>query len=170
MGESTDNDTVLRQLENKTVESIMTRNILPAYADWSVKDLAEFLVANGISGAPVVDDEEKLLGVVSVTDVARHASISNEESEVREIHDVYTDALDFSFDDDLVSEFQEDAENLSTVRDIMTPMVHDINARASILEASRDMVRNRIHRLFVSDSNKIIGVVSALDILAALHD
>ncbi len=162
-------DGLERRLEETLAKDIMTKNIMPAYADWSVKDLAEFLVSNGISGAPVVDDAERLLGVVSVTDVARHASIAEDEAEVRGPHDVYTDALDFSFDEDLINEFQEDAEGLTTVRDIMTPMVHDISAKCSVMDASREMLRNRIHRVFVSQDGKIVGVISALDFLAALQ-
>ena len=151
-----------------TAKDLMTKHILPAYSDWSVKDLAEFLVSNGISGAPVVDNEEKLLGVVSVTDVARHASITDAESDVRSAHDFYTDALDFSFDEDLINEFQDDAQQLTTVKDIMTPMVHDVDANTPIKEVCAAMLSNRIHRVFVSDHQRIIGVVSALDVLRLL--
>ena len=161
-------DATQSKLLSTTAKDLMTKHILPAYSDWSVKDLAEFLVSNGISGAPVVDNEEKLLGVVSVTDVARHASISEAESDVRSAHEYYTDALDFSFDEDLVNEFQEDAEQLTTVKDIMTPMVHDVDADTPIKQVCSAMVKNRIHRVFVSDNQKIIGVVSALDVLTLL--
>lgn len=153
------------KLCNTKAKDLMTKQILPAYADWSVKDLAEFLVSNGISGAPVVDNDEKLLGVVSVTDVARHTSIAEAESDIRSAHGYYTDALDFAFDEDLINEFDDDVEEQPQVKDIMTPMVHDVDANASIKEVASAMVKNRIHRVFVSDKQKIVGVLSALDVL-----
>lgn len=157
------------KLSQTKAKDLMTKQILPAYSDWTVKDLAEFLVSNGISGAPVVDDAEKLLGVVSVTDVARHASISEAEADVRAAHGYYTDALDYSFDEDLINEFGEEVEEQTTVKDIMTPMVHDVPADASIREVADAMVKNRIHRVFVSDNQKIIGVLSALDVLRLIQ-
>lgn len=74
------------KLHSFLAKDLMTQQILPAYGDWSVKDLAEFLVSNGISGAPVVDSSEKLIGVVSVTDIARHTSIAEDEADVRAAH------------------------------------------------------------------------------------
>ncbi|MDX1693232.1 MAG: CBS domain-containing protein [Ketobacteraceae bacterium] len=153
------------RLRHTLAKDLMTQHIMPAYADWSVKDLAEFLVSNGISGAPVVDNDEKLLGVVSLTDVARHASIANDEADVRVAHGYYTDALDYTFDDELANEFGDDIEEQTTVKDIMTPMVHEVPADATVKEAAAAMVRNRIHRVFVSRNQKIVGVLSALDVL-----
>lgn len=153
------------KLRTTLAKDLMTRHILPAYGDWSVKDLAEFLVSNGISGAPVVDNEERLLGVVSVTDVARHTSISSDEADVRSAHGYYTDALDYDFADEMINEFADDIEEQTTVKDIMTPTVHDVSANATMKEVAAAMVRNRIHRVFVSDNQKIVGVLSALDVL-----
>lgn len=166
------NTTIERKFEPAVfatkASDIMTQSILPASVDWSVKDLAEFLVANGISGAPVVDHTEQLVGVVSVTDVARHASISDDEADIRDSHEYYTDTLDFQFDKELIHDFEDNENTKNTVRDIMTPKVHDIDGSASLQEVCHDMVHNRIHRIFVSNNNKIVGVISALDILAIL--
>ena len=153
------------RLAQTLAKDLMTKQILPAYGEWTVKDLAEFLVSNGISGAPVVDNEDRLIGVVSVTDVARHASISNEETDVRAAHEYYTDELNINFDDEFINEFEDEPQNQTTVKDIMTPTVHDVTSGASIKEVSSAMVRNRIHRVFVSENQKIVGVVSALDVL-----
>ncbi len=159
------NSSTGERLMSTQAHELMTKHILPAYGEWSVKDLAEFLVSNGISGAPVVNSQDHLIGVVSVTDVARYTSISTEESDVRSSHEYYTDELAIDFGDDFINEFEDDPEEVTTVKDIMTPMIHDVPGTASIKEVSSSMVKNRIHRVFVSENRKIIGVVSALDIL-----
>ena len=165
MSTSTDENTLF----TITARDIMTQSVLPASIDWSVKDLAEFLVANGISGAPVLDSSEQLVGVVSVTDIARHTSVTNDEADICDSHHYYTDALDFQFDEELIHEFGESDNSASTVRDIMTPKVHDVDIGTALQQVCADMVSNRIHRVFVSDNHKIVGVISALDILAVIR-
>lgn len=155
-------------LDDCKVGDLMTRTLLVANADWRVSELAEFLVGNGISGAPVVDERERVVGVVSVTDVARHASMAEDEPGLRH-HQYYTDALDFTLDDDLYVEYDEDDDEVATVRDIMTPSVFDVDIHASVRQASNAMVKNRIHRVMVSDRGRVVGIVSALDVLALLN-
>ena len=48
----------------------MNPNVLVVQEDMTVEELARFLVESEISGAPVVDPEGRLVGVVSVTDLA----------------------------------------------------------------------------------------------------
>ena len=67
-----------------TAAEVMTRGVLTVDADWSVSELATFLDTHAISGAPVVDAEGALLGVVSVTDIARRGAAA--ESSVTETH------------------------------------------------------------------------------------
>ena len=153
-------------LDRYHASDLMTRSVMAASADWSVGELAQFLVSNGISGAPVIDDRERLLGVVSVTDIARHASVAEEERELGGHHGYYTDALDFSLAVESFTEYYEQEEDVVTVRDIMTPSVFDVDVKTSAREVSKAMVKNRIHRVLVSDRGKVVGIVSALDILA----
>ena len=54
-----------------TAKEVMTPDVLLAGADWTLEELAEFLVDHSISGAPVVSTEGDLLGVVSMTDIVR---------------------------------------------------------------------------------------------------
>ncbi len=158
--------TTAHPLDRFHASDLMTRSIMAANADWSVGELAQFLVSNGISGAPVVDDRERLLGVVSVTDIARHTSMAEDERELGGRHGYYTDALDFALADESFNEYYEQNEDIVTVRDIMTPSVFDVDVKTSARDVSKAMVKNRIHRVLVSDHGKVVGIVSALDILA----
>lgn len=155
-------------LDRYRTGDLMTRSLLVANADWRVSELAEFLVSNGISGAPVVDEYERVVGVVSVTDIARHASMVEDEPGTHH-HQYYTDTLDFTLDDDLFIEYDEEEGDVAVVRDIMTPAVFDVDVRSSAREASVAMVKNRIHRVMVSDKGRMVGIVSALDILALMN-
>jgi CBS domain-containing protein len=50
-------------------KNIMTRDIITVSAGMKVKDLAMTLIKNQISGAPVVDRNGKIVGVVSEADL-----------------------------------------------------------------------------------------------------
>lgn len=51
------------------VSEIMTRKVVKVYADTPVKEICEILIANKVSGVPVVDKENNLLGFVSERDI-----------------------------------------------------------------------------------------------------
>ena len=50
---------------------LMNEEVMTVPADWTARQLAEFLTDNEISGAPVVDGEGHVVGVVSLSDLAR---------------------------------------------------------------------------------------------------
>ena len=54
---------------NLTAGDIMTSPVISVKASSQVKDLIDVLNDHTISGCPVVDDEGRLVGVVSITDL-----------------------------------------------------------------------------------------------------
>lgn len=154
-------------LRSLTAADIMRREILPAYDSWDIITLAEFLVANGISGAPVLDDEGSLRGVVSVTDIARFTVEGDAAEERRYAHQFYTDRILFE-DDELDEGIDVREDDSARVADIMTPSVFTVDENATLEEVSQAMVSNHIHRVFVANEGRVTGLISALDILATL--
>lgn len=54
------------------------------------------------------------------------------------------------------------------VRDLMTPQSRVIRPDADMLEAAREMLDLDVHRLFVEDEGRLVGVISQTDIVAAV--
>ena len=52
---------------------VMTTGVITVSPEASVQELARLLADHGISGAPVVDADGKLVGILSLADVAREA-------------------------------------------------------------------------------------------------
>jgi len=153
-----------------TVKDIMTSHVHTARDGWSIKKLAEFFFENCVSGAPVLDENDQLLGVVSVTDLVRFDSQHlDEDPSQAKPHDVYIHHLEKRFAREELAAFQIEEATTTTVRDIMTPMIFDVSESTTIQQAADIMVKGHIHRVFVTDNNKIIGVVSALDMLKVLR-
>ena len=76
-----------------TAKDIMNTEILLAQADWSLDRLAEFFTDNYISGAPVISQDEELVGVVSLTDIVRYTSFHTQETQQDDVHDYYLRGL-----------------------------------------------------------------------------
>ena len=155
-------------VRNMTVSDVMQREILAVDAGWSLEDLADFLVDNSISGAPVVAEDDELVGVVSLTDIVRQNRLQEHGSGAQDMHDVYLFELDRQMGKDELRELHIQYETPVMVRDIMTPMIFSVSEDTSVQEVAETMLKGRIHRVFVTRENKLTGIVTALD-LSLIH-
>jgi predicted transcriptional regulator len=153
-----------------TVGSIMQRDVLTAEDNWPLDQLARFLIDNGISGAPVTDENGVLKGVVSVTDIVRHDSMPYRESGETDTHDYYLYTLERQVAQEEAASFRFEVDSSVRVRDIMTPMIFEVSEDTGIQQAADMMIRGRIHRVFVTENKRILGVVTALDMLKIIRD
>lgn len=62
----------------KTVRDIMTTTVRTVHYDTGIGQLEDIFAADGISGAPLVDDEDKLVGFVSKSDISRFDSTGDD--------------------------------------------------------------------------------------------
>lgn len=148
----------------KTVQDIMTKEVLSVKADWSLETLSQFFFDKHISGAPVVDRNDKLIGIVSITDLARTSTIS--PTAEHETHDYYLDTrIHSGISQDDLAMLRVESESAVTVKDIMTPMIFEVDEDTSVQEAANMMLKGRIHRVFVTRDKKVVGVVTTMDML-----
>ena len=108
-----------------------------------------------------------LIGVVSMTDIGRNmAEPSDVESSRRS--GFYRDiAVDLTLED-LGQRYLE--ERAFTVRDVMTPVIHQVPVTASGAEAARLMIDRHIHRLVVTQGKQPVGIITSLDLLKMLAE
>lgn len=155
----------------RTVKEIMTTNVLCVPSDWSLERLSQFFFDNHISGAPVVDNKDRLIGVVSVTDLAHNKALSAEQGLDEQPHEYYMRGiLEHKFAKEESLAFQYDEDDIVSVNDIMTPMIFELDEDASVQKAAEIMLKGRIHRIFITHEKKIVGVVSAMDMLKVIRD
>jgi CBS domain-containing protein len=146
---------------------VMTTKVDTVADDWSLEELARFLVDHSITGAPVVTNEGKLVGVVSFTDLAR--SQTEHEAPVVENHDFFARSFEASVSPEDMKDIHLVAQSQRRVRDIMTAAVFEVPEDAPVAEIADMMVRGRIHRVFVLRDKAIVGVISALDLVKLLR-
>ena len=157
-------------MKRLTAKDVMNKDVLSVGMDWSVEYLTDFLVENGISGAPVTSAEGKLVGVVSLTDIVRHNSLPGKDSRLDSPYDYYRHGLEHQYAKEDIRSLSIGTEPLNTVRDIMTPMIFDVNEDTKVKQVADTMIRGRIHRVFVTHEKKLTGVITTIDMLEVIRN
>jgi CBS domain-containing protein len=161
----------MQAVAQKTARDVMTTDVLTVRSDWPIDRLAEFLIQNDISGAPVVVDGGMLVGVVSLKDIVRHDSLP--ETRTSEDHRppaYYVEHADLGLDEEDMESLRWGQISSVQVRDIMTPAVFNVSEDAPLADVADTMVRGRIHRVFVTRSGSLRGIITALDMLRVIRD
>ena len=153
-----------------TVSEVMNSEVLAAEADWPLDKLADFLVDNSISGAPVTAADGELVGVVSMTDLVRQNRTTGATSGPETTHDVYLFELERHMSQEEIRSFHTQYESPVQVRDIMTPMIFEVSEDTLIQEVAVTMLKGNIHRVFVTRGKKLTGIVTTLDMLRVIRD
>lgn len=143
------------------VKDVMNPDIMTVADDMTTDELVRFLTEREISGAPVVDGQGHFVGVVSMTDVGRH--LAEPADFAATPSEFYRDASDDMTLEDFGQRYVE--ERTTTVRDVMTPVVHQVSATAAVADAARIMVERGIHRLVVTQDREPVGMITSMDLL-----
>jgi CBS domain-containing protein len=135
---------------------IMTSKVVTARPDTSVSTLARLLLDNKISAAPVVDKEDRVVGMVSEGDLLGRPSKRSLGGRWLRL-----------FNDEAVC-----LEELATARhlkaqDVMARQVVSVSDQAPIDLVASLMHRRRLKRVPVLRDGKLVGIISRADLLDA---
>lgn len=142
-------------------KEMMQKNVISVNPDMTLRELAKVLIDRGISGAPVVDESGRLLGVVSQTDLVRR---DREAAPMTDVPGFYRDEGKSAY----AGGYQIEDPDFTRVRDIMTPAVISATEEASVRQVGSMMLRQHIHRVIITRGGKLCGIVTSMDILRAL--
>jgi predicted transcriptional regulator len=155
------------------VRQVMSRDVIAVRDDMTLQEVATFLTENQISGAPVEDAERRLVGVVSLADVARATSEQNHLEAERSLNqrlptsDYYIRGWEGRLAVEEVESFQVEEPGL-LVSEIMTPRIYSVDEDTSVAEAARMMREAHIHRVLVTSHGRMVGIVTTSDLLGLL--
>ncbi len=126
-----------------TAREIMTRSLITLNPEMSIFEAIRILVGRGISGAPVVDENGSMLGVLSELDCLRMLS-----------------------SDEFYADRQEEA---GTVKHFMTGAGRTITPDLGIYAIAHYFLTLPIRRLPVIDEGRLVGQVSRRDVLVGIE-
>ncbi|MFI6010144.1 CBS domain-containing protein [Streptomyces sp. NPDC051243] len=145
-------------MKHNKVGSVMTTEVVRAEYGTPFKEVARLLGDHRISGLPVVDEDEKVIGVISETDLMVRQAETPDPVEPKKR---------FRFDR-LTRAGRRRAVKAQarTAGRLMTEPPITVHADDTIVEAARTMAQHHIERLPVLDEeNRLVGIVTRRDLL-----
>jgi len=141
-----------RDLMKGPVRQLTTRTL--------VRDAAAFLLRHGISGAPVIDDHGRWIGVFTQNDLARYVQerirpkALGRTLESREEVEVDFEALPDQFGE-------------TPLQDLMTLGLYTVFPDATLEEVVHTLTAFKVHRVFViqETGTSLLGVITTMDVL-----
>ena len=138
---------------------VMTSPVITVGPTASVKEVAQLFLERRISAVPVVDDQDKIIGIVSEGDLVHRSEISTERRRPWWL------AL-MAGDEALVGEYIK--EHANQVNDIMSRSVITATPDTPLHEIAEKLEKNGIKRLPIVHDRQVIGIVSRANLVQAI--
>ncbi|AVV44700.1 CBS domain-containing protein [Streptomyces sp. ID05-04B] len=145
-------------MRHDKVGTVMTTDVVRAEYGTPFKEVARLLASHRISGLPVVDEDDKVVGVLSETDLM--------------MHQVTVPDPDGPKHRTRLAELTPGAKRQTakgkarTAGRLMTQPPVTVHADDTIVQAARTMVRKHVERLpVVDEQDRLVGIVTRSDLL-----
>lgn len=159
-------------LQSLTAADVMQTDVVSARLDDNLQEAMALMTENHVTGLPVVDGEDRCVGVVSATDI-----LSFEQDHAEDTVDANS-GLARHFDPE--SGRWEDVrltawalEEFADVRvsEIMSHDIVAVGASTALKDVARAMVSHDVHRILVVDGKRrLLGVISAVDFVRLIAE
>ena len=145
-----------------TARDIMTKEVITVQEDMTIEALGRIFIEKRISGAPVIDNKEKLVGIVTENDLVRKNSRLHIPTVVR-IFDAF---VPLGGTDRVEEEIRR--MSASTVSEICTRTVVTVAPDATLQDVSSLMFEKGVHLIPVLDAGRIVGIIGKIDIIRGM--
>ena len=151
----------MRERENILVEKLMTSPVITIQHDSKLSEAAHLLVTKRISGLPVVDNEKKIIGIITEADFLRVLGVPSQ----KESHNVW-ETLEKMF-----ANPPRVRESGDLVSDLMVKNVITATPPQTLHEVLNCMKENQIKRLVVCDESRhVVGMITRSDLVRLFFD
>lgn len=142
-------------------QETMTKDVVTVDPETAVKDIASLLVRNRISAVPVVSEGNRVVGIVSQTDLGHRS-----ETETEKRRKWWLEA--FADPDSKAREFIK--SHALKAKDIMSRVVVSVAPQASLREVADILDSHRIRQVPVMEGGKLVGMISRADLVRKLAE
>ena len=144
------------------VADLMTRDVVAVRPDTSVNDVAKRMLERGLSGLPVVDDDGRVVGIITELDmILHHARLEGP---------VFLQIFDAAIPLELPGHLRDRLRHILGTRaeDVMTRDVHAIGPDSDVEDLVEIMVKKRANPVPVVEEGRLVGIVSRSDIIRGM--
>jgi CBS-domain-containing membrane protein len=154
------------RLDAETAAELMSLNPISLRRDANVHEAIALLTDRNFTAAPVIDENGRPIGVVTVTDILVHDReyvryLNLDDPTARGDLELHAGHLPDSFGIEVVDR--------TSVEEIMTPAVFTVPTDMPAADVVGRMLSLKVHHLFVADDDGVlVGVISTCDVLRRL--
>jgi CBS domain-containing protein len=127
----------------------------------TAQEVLRYLLSQRISGAAVLDSNNRAQGVITLADLAAHAAGMEKDHPARHLAELCAPPHPDS-------RWQADFRDQRPVGELMTPFLVRVPEATPLTEVIELMVQTGIHRVFVMRDEALVGVISSLDLVGLL--
>jgi CBS domain-containing protein len=143
---------------------VMTTNVITVRPGTPVQEVAKILSEQGISGVPVVDAGNRLVGIVSEGDLLHRVETGTERRVQRRRRSWWLDTI--GSDEELARDYVK--SHGRTARDVMTSEVISVSDTTELADIANLLETKRIKRVPVVKDGQLVGIVSRANLVRAL--
>ncbi len=152
-------------MNTKTAKDIMTQDVIVAKKDDSLANVAKLLIKEKIGGLPVVDNSNKVVGIISETDIMK------KETYIESPHIInFMQGLIFLDD---YKKLEEDMKKVAAykVEDLMSTEIVKVHEDDGFDDIANLMIKKSINRVPVVDKENVLkGIICRYDIIRAMYN
>lgn len=151
-----------------TVEELMNPDVITLTADMLIRDAVRVFLDQRISGAPVVGQDGKLLGILSEADIMwKEVGVPDDHWLIQPTFIGFADLV-VAFRDD--KKFKDELQKVlaRTVGEAMTKDPVTVTPTVTAQEAASLMVHKKVARLPVLEEGKLVGMLTRSDIMRGM--
>lgn len=151
-------------MENKKAKDIMTSEVIVAKKGDSIASVAKLLIKERIGGMPVVDEENKVVGIISETDIMKKEKHIEQPQVINLLQGLFY-VNDFK-------QMEQDLKKIAAykVEDMMSTNIVKVNEKDALDEVANIMIKKSINRVpVVDDLNVLKGIICRYDIIKAMY-
>lgn len=145
------------------VSHIMTKKTISVKEHDTLDRVIKILSSNNITGCPVVDDSQNIIGIVTQTDVLRYVNVYGKVNKYSKFSSLIQSAITGGKMD--ISKLKK-----TKVKDFCRKKVVTISETQNIRDVIRVMDRYDVERLPVVNRKKLVGILTRKDVIKALSD
>ena len=145
-----------------TVRDIMTKDLITVTSDMSISKAAKILLENRINGAPVVDDNGSLVGILCQSDLIAQ----QKKLPIPTPFTLLDGIIQLTSNKQIEKQIRKIAA--LTVSEAMTPKVVSVHPDTEIETVAALMVDSNFHTLPVVEGSRLVGVIGKEDVLRTL--
>ena len=147
----------------RPIKDIMNRDVVTINASGTIHEALILMEENRVSTLPVIDNHDHCVGILSTSDL------------VDMTRDVDDDVYELDHADPASQRYLVEklihSMGSESIQSFMSETVATVDSGATILVATRKMLKDQIHHLPVlDDAGRLLGIVSTMDILGEFAD